>query len=114
MLVQVLHAFATEGAHCTKVRDILNASDVSCDTCSDFSYCYIFAAICSCSVYLLSIFCKAVDMSVWREFLRYSLQVFCDFLCILYSLCLVIENRQLNDEILVHCSVYCINLNRFL
>jgi hypothetical protein len=29
VLIQVLHAFATEGAHCTKVRDILNASNVS-------------------------------------------------------------------------------------
>ncbi|KAK9269493.1 hypothetical protein L1049_001268 [Liquidambar formosana] len=28
LAVEVLHAFATEGAHCTKVRDILNASDV--------------------------------------------------------------------------------------
>lgn len=27
--VQVLHAFATEGAHCNKVREILNASEVS-------------------------------------------------------------------------------------
>jgi hypothetical protein len=26
---QVLHAFATEGAHCSKVREILNSSDVS-------------------------------------------------------------------------------------
>ncbi|KAL9680291.1 hypothetical protein QQ045_018169 [Rhodiola kirilowii] len=25
---KVLHAFATEGAHCTKVRDILDASEV--------------------------------------------------------------------------------------
>uniref|UniRef100_A0A452YQI8 Uncharacterized protein n=1 Tax=Aegilops tauschii subsp. strangulata TaxID=200361 RepID=A0A452YQI8_AEGTS len=25
---QVLHAFATEGAHCAKVREILNSSDV--------------------------------------------------------------------------------------
>lgn len=29
LILQVLHAFATEGAHCAKVRDILNASDVS-------------------------------------------------------------------------------------
>ncbi|XP_022893353.1 dnaJ homolog subfamily C GRV2 isoform X1 [Olea europaea var. sylvestris] len=28
LAVEVLHAFATEGAHCTKVRDILNSSDV--------------------------------------------------------------------------------------
>lgn len=28
LAVEVLHAFATEGAHCTKVRDILDASDV--------------------------------------------------------------------------------------
>ncbi|KAA8535012.1 hypothetical protein F0562_030015 [Nyssa sinensis] len=28
LAIEVLHAFATEGAHCTKVRDILNASDV--------------------------------------------------------------------------------------
>ncbi|XP_031487738.1 dnaJ homolog subfamily C GRV2 isoform X2 [Nymphaea colorata] len=28
LAVEVLHAFATEGAHCTKVRDILNASEV--------------------------------------------------------------------------------------
>ncbi|XP_050212529.1 dnaJ homolog subfamily C GRV2 isoform X2 [Mercurialis annua] len=28
LAVEVLHAFATEGAHCSKVRDILNASDV--------------------------------------------------------------------------------------
>lgn len=32
LLLQVLHAFATEGAHCSKVRDILSASDVSLDT----------------------------------------------------------------------------------
>ncbi|XP_038711380.1 dnaJ homolog subfamily C GRV2 isoform X1 [Tripterygium wilfordii] len=28
LAVEVLHAFSAEGAHCTKVRDILNASDV--------------------------------------------------------------------------------------
>ncbi|XP_031265739.1 dnaJ homolog subfamily C GRV2 [Pistacia vera] len=28
LAIEVLHAFAAEGAHCTKVRDILNASDV--------------------------------------------------------------------------------------
>ncbi|XP_057968700.1 dnaJ homolog subfamily C GRV2 isoform X2 [Malania oleifera] len=28
LAIEVLHAFATEGAHCSKVRDILNASDV--------------------------------------------------------------------------------------
>ncbi|XP_007013272.2 PREDICTED: dnaJ homolog subfamily C GRV2 [Theobroma cacao] len=28
LAIEVLHAFATEGAHCIKVRDILNASDV--------------------------------------------------------------------------------------
>ncbi|XP_048227951.1 dnaJ homolog subfamily C GRV2 isoform X1 [Ricinus communis] len=28
LAVEVLHAFATEGAHCNKVREILNASDV--------------------------------------------------------------------------------------
>ncbi|KAL3643272.1 DnaJ subfamily C grv2 [Castilleja foliolosa] len=28
LAIEVLHAFATEGAYCTKVRDILNASDV--------------------------------------------------------------------------------------
>ncbi|XP_011012557.1 PREDICTED: dnaJ homolog subfamily C GRV2 [Populus euphratica] len=28
LAIEVLHAFATEGAHCNKVRDILNASDV--------------------------------------------------------------------------------------
>jgi len=28
---QVLHGFATEGAHCSKVREILDASEVSCD-----------------------------------------------------------------------------------
>ncbi|XP_059432670.1 dnaJ homolog subfamily C GRV2 isoform X3 [Corylus avellana] len=28
LAIEVLHAFATEGAHCTKVRDILNASNV--------------------------------------------------------------------------------------
>ncbi|KAF8400741.1 hypothetical protein HHK36_014041 [Tetracentron sinense] len=28
LAIEVLHAFATEGAHCTKVRDILNSSDV--------------------------------------------------------------------------------------
>ncbi|XP_024029794.1 dnaJ homolog subfamily C GRV2 isoform X1 [Morus notabilis] len=28
LAIEVLHAFATEGAHCTKVRDILDASDV--------------------------------------------------------------------------------------
>ncbi|KAG0472993.1 hypothetical protein HPP92_014850 [Vanilla planifolia] len=28
LAVEVLHAFATDGAHCAKVRDILNASDV--------------------------------------------------------------------------------------
>ncbi|XP_008800082.2 dnaJ homolog subfamily C GRV2 [Phoenix dactylifera] len=28
LAVEVLHAFATEGAHCAKVRDILNSSDV--------------------------------------------------------------------------------------
>ncbi|XP_015163448.1 dnaJ homolog subfamily C GRV2 isoform X1 [Solanum tuberosum] len=28
LAVEVLHAFAAEGAHCTKVREILNASDV--------------------------------------------------------------------------------------
>ncbi|KAL4192406.1 hypothetical protein AMTRI_Chr06g171860 [Amborella trichopoda] len=28
LAIEVLHAFATEGAHCTKVREILNASDV--------------------------------------------------------------------------------------
>ncbi|CAL9076451.1 unnamed protein product [Musa textilis] len=28
LAVEVLHAFATEGAHCGKIRDILNASDV--------------------------------------------------------------------------------------
>ncbi|GAV86253.1 DnaJ domain-containing protein/DUF4339 domain-containing protein [Cephalotus follicularis] len=28
LAIEVLHALATEGAHCTKVRDILNASDV--------------------------------------------------------------------------------------
>ncbi|KAK1696170.1 hypothetical protein QYE76_012867 [Lolium multiflorum] len=28
LAVEVLHAFATEGAHCSKVREILNASDV--------------------------------------------------------------------------------------
>ncbi|KAF6175251.1 hypothetical protein GIB67_030469 [Kingdonia uniflora] len=28
LAIEVLHAFATEGAHCTKVRDILNTSDV--------------------------------------------------------------------------------------
>ncbi|XP_011102297.1 dnaJ homolog subfamily C GRV2-like [Sesamum indicum] len=27
--IQVLHAFATEGAYCTKVRDILSASDAT-------------------------------------------------------------------------------------
>lgn len=29
LLIQVLHAFATEGAHCSSVREILDASDVS-------------------------------------------------------------------------------------
>ncbi|KAK9102564.1 hypothetical protein Sjap_019818 [Stephania japonica] len=28
LAIEVLHAFATEGAHCTKVREILNASEV--------------------------------------------------------------------------------------
>lgn len=28
LAIEVLHAFATDGAHCSKVRDILNASDV--------------------------------------------------------------------------------------
>ncbi|OVA01623.1 DnaJ domain [Macleaya cordata] len=28
LAIEVLHAFATEGAHCTKVREILNSSDV--------------------------------------------------------------------------------------
>ncbi|XP_073226853.1 dnaJ homolog subfamily C GRV2-like [Cicer arietinum] len=28
LAIEVLHAFATEGAHCTKVREILNNSDV--------------------------------------------------------------------------------------
>ncbi|PRQ46516.1 putative DnaJ domain-containing protein [Rosa chinensis] len=28
LAIEVLHAFATEGAHCTKVRDLLNSSDV--------------------------------------------------------------------------------------
>ncbi|KAG9456503.1 hypothetical protein H6P81_001011 [Aristolochia fimbriata] len=28
LAIEVLHAFATEGAHCTKVRDILNSSEV--------------------------------------------------------------------------------------
>ncbi|KAK6941565.1 GYF domain 2 [Dillenia turbinata] len=28
LAIEVLHAFASEGAHCTKVREILNASDV--------------------------------------------------------------------------------------
>jgi DnaJ family protein C protein 13 len=28
LAIEVLHAFATEGAHCTKVRDILDSSDV--------------------------------------------------------------------------------------
>ncbi|KAG6735235.1 hypothetical protein POTOM_062225 [Populus tomentosa] len=28
LAIEVLHAFATEGAHCNKVREILNASDV--------------------------------------------------------------------------------------
>lgn len=37
MLVQVLHAFAAEGAHCSKVRDILSASDVSLKTYFYFS-----------------------------------------------------------------------------
>lgn len=27
--LQVLHAFATEGAHCARVREVLNSSDVS-------------------------------------------------------------------------------------
>lgn len=29
--IQVLHAFATEGAHCSKVRDILDSSEVLID-----------------------------------------------------------------------------------
>ncbi|KAF2286872.1 hypothetical protein GH714_034375 [Hevea brasiliensis] len=28
LAIEVLHAFATEGAHCNKVHEILNASDV--------------------------------------------------------------------------------------
>ncbi|PQP95770.1 DnaJ like subfamily C member 13 [Prunus yedoensis var. nudiflora] len=28
LAIEVLHAFATEGAHCTKVRDLLNSSDI--------------------------------------------------------------------------------------
>lgn len=31
MFIQVLHAFATEGAHCSKVRDILDSSEVIID-----------------------------------------------------------------------------------
>lgn len=31
-----MHAFATEGAHCTKVRDILDASDVSINLAYEF------------------------------------------------------------------------------
>lgn len=37
-LIQVLHAFAAEGAHCGKIRDILNASDVSFELVCAFSY----------------------------------------------------------------------------
>jgi hypothetical protein len=37
VFIQVLHAFATEGAHCTKVRDILNASNVSLNKLFIFS-----------------------------------------------------------------------------
>jgi hypothetical protein len=29
LITQVLHAFATEGAHCARVREVLNSSDVS-------------------------------------------------------------------------------------
>jgi hypothetical protein len=41
MLNQVLHAFATEGAHCTKVREILNNSDVSLSN----SYMFMFSLL---------------------------------------------------------------------
>ena len=38
LLIQVLHAFATEGAHCSSVREILDASDVSFSSLDPFPF----------------------------------------------------------------------------
>jgi hypothetical protein len=46
VFIQVLHAFATEGAHCTKVRDILDASDVSLYTPFHFPTLHVCGVIC--------------------------------------------------------------------
>ena len=37
VILQVLHAFATEGAHCSKVRDLLDSSEVSYESLSPLS-----------------------------------------------------------------------------
>lgn len=58
-----MHAFATEGAHCTKVRDILDASDVSPDShaclccLNDFAY-----NVRSLDVYLLPEFWQHITL----------------------------------------------------
>ncbi|KAJ0091640.1 hypothetical protein Patl1_13178 [Pistacia atlantica] len=42
LAIEVLHAFAAEGAHCTKVRDILNA--IRCKSCHFLLPTYVWSA----------------------------------------------------------------------